>query len=193
MLTSNPLLTPGDYDVISVAGVSSPGVVEVTGAERPYKWDTKEAAGAQGATITYRGWDLAKPKLKFRFWRADQISEFYQSFVPLLQYDASKTSPKPVDCYHPALVASNIKSVVVTNLGQLTHEGAQLYSVTVDLLEYRPAPKVNATSTPKSAAPNNTNKSSGATGPQHSPAEDALDKAIADARAQAARPLPSNT
>lgn len=190
-LTSNPLVSPNDYDYISIAGVLSPCPVQITNADRPYKWDEKTTAGAQGATVTYVGWDLSKPKLKFMMWKAEQISNFFTSFLPLLQYDASKTAPKPVDVYHPLLMASDVKSLYITNIGQLTHEGAQLYTLTVDTTEYRLPKKVNATSTPKSSAPNSPNKASGATGPQHSAAEDALDKAIADARAQAARPLPA--
>lgn len=190
VLTSNPLVTPSDFNVISVAGVSSPGSVEITGAERPYKWDEKPTAGAQGSTITYRGWDLAKPQAKFTFWEPEQISTFFTSFLPLLQYDASKTSPKPVQCSHPAFAAADIKAVVVTKIGQLENDGNQRYSIIVEFLEYRLPPKVNATSTPKSSSPDSPKKSDGSQGPKQSAAEDALDRATDVARAKAAQPLP---
>lgn len=156
-LAANPFVRPDEYDFIVVAGTISPGLFQLLdGANRPYKWDTKDAAGAQGATITYRGLRPSEIKTRFCFWTPDQIDTFYNSFVHLLQYDATKTKPKPVIVFHPALLANDITSLVVTNIGQLKDLGGQLWSVAVDWLEYRPAKTKNITTTPKATKPANS-------------------------------------
>jgi hypothetical protein len=183
VLVVDPLTNPDLYNHLNVGGVDNPGIfVLESDADRPYRWDVKNVAGAQGSTITYQGWDLAKPKGKFKFWLADQISEFYGSYLPLLSYDATKKAPKPVSVFHPVLFANDTINVVVDKIGQLTHEGQQLWSVAIELIEYRPAPKVNTTTTPKSADPGSS--------PAKPTVNDALDEAIANELAIARKPLP---
>lgn len=166
VLTVSPLENPNEYDVITVAGITTNvltnGLVEVTGAGRKFAWDTKKSAGSQGQTTTYRGWDLAKPKLKFKFWTSAQIDAFYQSLVPPMYYDAEKTAPQPWDVYHPKLFASQIYWLTTELIGDLTQDGAQLWSITVETLEYKRATSKNATSTPKES---NTDQNGGETKP----------------------------
>lgn len=152
-LSANPIENPEVYNVIVVAGVISPGAMILSGGGRPYKWDIKDTAGAQGSTITYRGWKLGDDiECKFQFWQDQQIADFYSGFVPLLQYDATKQNPKPVQVYHPVLSVNDIYSVVVTEIGPLTNEGKGLWTVTVKMTEYRPPKKQNVTTTPDAAA-----------------------------------------
>lgn len=155
VLFANPLTSPEQYDFLNVAGVISPGVFVLDGGGRPYKWDVKDAAGTQGATETYRGLRPSESiKGKFLFWQASQIDEFYNNFVGLLHYDATKKDPKPVDVLHPALAANGITSLITIDVGPLTHEdGKQLWSVTVEFKEYRPAKKKNVTKTPVNTVP----------------------------------------
>jgi hypothetical protein len=152
-LLANPLVTPSAYDVIKIAGVTSPGVFKLHSGGRRYKWDVKFAKGSEGATETYQGWDPKKDiKGTFQFWRADQIDTFYQSFVPLLKYDATKTNPQPVPIEHPVLFESDILSVVTQEIGPLTDLGRQLWSVTVEWIEFAPAKKKDVTTTPNAMA-----------------------------------------
>jgi hypothetical protein len=125
------------------------------GASRPYKWDLKDGAGIQGATITYRGLRPSEGiKFVFKFWTRDQIVEFYRDFLPLLTYDATKKAPKPISVLHPILAANDIFDLVTKEVGELTHEGQQLWSVAVEFIEYRPANKKNVTTTPKDSDTN---------------------------------------
>ncbi len=153
VLTVSPLADPLNYDIITIAGITTNvpgfGVVEVTGAERKYSWDVKKSAGSQGQTITYRGWELAKPKIKFKFWQDAQIRAFFDQIVPALSYDAEKQNPKPFDVYHPKLFASLIFWLVTDNIGDLVQEAGQLWTLTVETIEYRQAKAKNATSTPE--------------------------------------------
>lgn len=158
VLTVSPLADPSNYDTITIAGITTKvetnGIVEVTDANRGFDWDVKKSAGSQGQTTTYRGWELAQPKLKFKFWTDAQITAFYQQLVTPMYYDAEKTAPKPWDVYHPKLFANQIYWLVTKKLGDLTHEGGQLWSVTVEALEFRQAKAKNATSTPEQSNPN---------------------------------------
>ena len=186
-LTSNPLVNPGAFDRISVAGVVNPGLVRVSGGERVYDWDVKEAPGSQGSTITYRGWKISDGiSLYFFFWNREQIDSFFSQFLPLFQLDANKTAPKPVDVFHPVLNANGITSVVAKKIGQLTPEDKLGWSLTVEVLEYRPAPKKNATSTPKSS--NGTAPGTGKEAGKPT-AMDEQDKQIAALMEQARRPI----
>ncbi len=149
ILFANPLVSPEQFDYLNVAGTISPGVCKLEGGNRKYKWDVKDAPGTQGATETYRGWKVGDPiKFKFQLWTPAQIDEFFGTFLPLLEYDATKTNPKPVNVLYPVLAANGITNLVTDDIGPLVHEGNQLWSVSVAFLEYRPAPKKNATSTP---------------------------------------------
>ena len=157
-LYANPLgvgADPDAFDFILVAGCRSPGVVEWQGGGREYKWDVKDPAGSQGATETYRGWNVSDGiKFKIKMWTGEQIAFCYATFLPVLQYDATKTNPKPVDIQHPVLMANDIFSVITRNIGPLTNAGNQLWTVEIEFTEYRQPPKKNATSTPNNTATN---------------------------------------
>lgn len=183
-LTYNPLIYPDAYNTLTIAGVATPGVVEITGADRAYNWDTKQTAGAQGSTSTYRGWKVSEGiKAKFRFWTPDQIAAFEQTVRPVITIDATKTAPKPLDVSHPILTVNDIFSVFVTSIGQYIHEGGQLYSLTVDLSEYRLPKKTNVTTTPTNSKPN----APGA-GTKPPPMQSEIDRQIADAYTEFGKP-----
>jgi len=184
VLFANPLTSPEQFDFLNVAGVLSPGIFKLEGGERPYKWDVKDAAGTQGATETYRGLRPSEDiKGKFLLWTVEQIDEFFNTFVPLLHYDATKKAPQPINVLHPVLAANGITNLVTKNVGPLVHEdGKQLWSVTVEFIEYRPAQKKNATTTPKS--------SKTTTNAQGKPSvQDVQDKEIEKLLKQATTPL----
>lgn len=168
VLTISPLDDPSNYNKATIAGIDTsaiatpPMVVVVTNTDRKYSWDVKKSAGSQGQTITYRGWDLAKPKIKFVMWTIEQQRAFYNQIVPVLSYDAEKQAPKPFDIYHPLLFACEIYWLVTESIGALVDEGNQLWTVTVETLEYRQAKAKNATSTPEQA---NQNQNGSATKP----------------------------
>ncbi len=188
-LIVNPLRVPAFYDKLNAAGIDNPGVfILISGGSRPYKWDRKSAAGSQGATSTYRGWDVSSGiKGKFVFWEATQIDEFYDTYLPQLQYDANKQSPSPVDIFHPALNANGVTAIQVDDIGPLVDEsgGKQMWSVTIEFSEFRPAAKKNATATPNAAqaAP----AGAGETKPS---VQDEIDREIEKELEMARRPLP---
>lgn len=186
-LQFNPLRNPEAFDKLVAAGISNPGLFQlVDGGGRPFKWDIKDVAGAQGATETYRGWRPSEGiHARFVFWTAEQIDEFFTTYLPLFEIDGTKTSATPVAVQHPVLNANNIFAVVAKEIGPLVdvERGKQLWSVTLELIEFRPAKKANVTKTPDKASEDGTGKR------EPSP-QDAQDQEIAALLAEANKPFP---
>ncbi len=186
VLAANPLTNPAALNVAVIGGVASQGIARVLDSDgRPYDWDKKNSSGSQGATLTYRGWDLSGFKIRFEFWTAEQIDYFENTMLPALSYDALKTAPKPVVIYHPILAARDVNAGVVLKVGPLVDLGAQLWGVTVEFTEFRPPKKKNVTATPKGADPNANGK-----GGQKPSVEDRLDQRIVALKEQWKRGLP---
>ncbi len=75
----------------------------------------------------------------FTFWEPGQVDEFYNSFLPIFALDALKLNPKPVSVYHPALMSNDITALVCKKIGQLVGTPQQMWSVSLEWIEYRPA------------------------------------------------------
>ncbi len=131
-----PTAVPDLYDFIVVQGIASPGIATVSGADRGYKWDVKEAKGSAGATTTFQGDGVAKPKVEFQLW-LDEHFEAWDTFVQILKAAQGK-NPTVLDVVHPVFQEHEIRSLVVENIGQVVHKGKGLYSITVSFLEYYP-------------------------------------------------------
>jgi hypothetical protein len=138
------------WDVVVVAGVTSPGVVKVDKPKREYKWDAKCGKGTQGSTTTFVGTPPVKVKMTFSLWTFDQFAD-WDSFRALLLLDPTKSSPTALEVYHPSLADLNIHSLVTEDVGGLVHEGKGLFTVEVNFLEYFPAPPTSAVSTPSTS------------------------------------------
>src|ERR1700749_128901 len=93
--TIDPLVAPGQFDIMIAAGVISPGVCVLTsGGDREYNWDIRQAPGLQGYTMTYRGWKAGDPIVaRFMFYEhpqgpgyataESQVRSFYEGLVPI--------------------------------------------------------------------------------------------------------------
>lgn len=180
----NPILYPEEWDKIWIGQVRSPGVCEVKGFNRSYKWDSKDGKGSQGATSTYTGRPAATGTVKFQLWEESHFDE-WQSFQNLLEFDPTKKTVAAITLYHPTPSNNNIHAVVTEDIGDLTHVGEGLYEITVAFREYAPPPKKNASSTPKGAKATPGGTTPGA---PPDPVADAQQKQIADLLAQAGKP-----
>ena len=141
---TNPVDIPELYEHVILKGVVSPGICEVTGGARPFKWDVESGKGSSGATSKYQGQDLAKPSVRFQLWKeagddkADHFAQWEANFRPILDGMIVDGKPEATDIYHPALEANGIRSVTLAQIGQLEHVGLGLYEIVVDFIEYRP-------------------------------------------------------
>ena len=185
ILTVTPLEDPDSYNRMVLGDITTPGICElIGGGDRPYKWDQKEAAGAQGVTTTYRGWRPSDGiRFKFKLWTVELMLAWYRDVMPVIAIDAEKQEPKPYSVYYPTLFANDIFWLVTDKIGPLTDEGKQLWTVTVDFKEYRQAKPKNVTTTPTSAT-------STAGNPANKPTvQDAQDREIAGLLEEFKRPL----
>lgn len=195
-LFTNPMRDPTAVNTIVVASVSIgpfgdiKAIFELLDPEgRPFKWDLKDAPGTQGATITFRGSRPSKFKLKFTFGvgePADQaaaMDQFDSNVAPMFFIDATKKEPKPLNVLQLLLAAVDIFALVPENVGGYEHEGGGLYSFSVPCLEYAPAKKKNATSTPNSTVTTTT-----ANRAQSNTFQDQQDREISSLLAKAAQP-----
>jgi hypothetical protein len=148
--SSNPLDSPQAWDVVVISGVTCPGIVEMGEWKRQHDFDVKKGKGTVGGTVTFVQKPPAEGTIKFLLWTAEQFAA-WDTFLPLLKYDPTKKTVSAVDIYHPALDAIDVSSVVTTKIGNVVHEGKQLYSISVDFLEYFPPPNASAVSTPTQA------------------------------------------
>lgn len=193
-LFGNPIRSPELVNTIVIASTSIgpfgdvKAVFELLDPEgRPFKWDLKDAPGTQGATITFRGSRPSKFKLKFTFGvgepadQANAMDLFDSSVAPMFFLDATKKEPKPLNVLQLLLAAVDIFALVPENIGGYAPEGGGLYSFTVPCLEYSPAKKKNATSTPTSTVTT-------ATKAQSPTFQDQQDREIGALLAKAAQP-----
>ena len=136
------------WDVLRIAGVDSPGYLEIEGWGRKAGWDKKTGKGSQGTTQTYKAKPAAEGSFHFYFWNGAQMSAWATQFLPLFVYDPTRQSVTPVSITHPSLLDLQIKAILAESITPIMHIGDNLYKVTVKATEYTPPPKANASTTP---------------------------------------------
>lgn len=189
-----PTIATAVHETFIVCGIAAPGIATVTGAERPYKWDVKDAKGNSGATTTYQGEGVVKCKVELHLWKdgtdptdpTDHFAE-WDSFRELLQSGMKEKKLRALDVLHPALVDVDVYAAGVERIGQLVPKGGGLWSVTFDLVEYKPPKKAGGTpSGAKGAMQPGSGGGGGADGAKNAPsAKDEQDKELEKLLAQA--------
>lgn len=157
-MSANPFLITDDpnenpFDTVILGGDYLPGLASVGKPKRVWKWDKKEAPGTAGDSITYRGSRLVDFVIKLTFWEPEQVDE-WDSKSPGLIPDGKKA----LDIIHPTTDRLKVRSVVIAEIVELYPNGDGSWSVEIGVDEYKPPPKVNATSTPKGSSSNAASK-----------------------------------
>lgn len=150
----NPIDNPVLYDVVTIAGLTSQGVISWPDGERAFDWDTKKGKGASGATTTFQGRDIATPTIEFRFWTPEQVDWYHEQLLPLLTKALEAPSPTALEIYHPTLAALGIEAVQVKKIGTLSRKKGGLYTVKIEFTEYRPPKPIKGTGTAGKSAAN---------------------------------------
>lgn len=140
-LSFDPFADPGALDVMTAANVQSPGLfVLQPGSGREYNWQIQKAPGVQGVTMTYRGWlPTENIQGEFVFWQQGQVEEFFSTFLPLFVIDAMKFNPRPVQVYHPILMANDITALVTKKIGNLEGDSGRGWKLKMTWNEFRVA------------------------------------------------------
>jgi hypothetical protein len=180
----NPIENPQAWDFVLVGQTLSPGLAEVGKWVRKHDFQIKSGKGTVGATVTFIQKPPAQGTIKFKLWLPEHFVA-WETFRKLLKYDPTKKVVQAIDLWHPSLADIDIKSVVVTDIGNMMPEtmGSGLWSCEVSFLEYFPPGKKSAVSTPNSSQ----SAGSGTTpGQQPTSAQDADELALAAALKKAA-------
>jgi hypothetical protein len=161
----NPLDYPDLYDYCYVNGQSCPGWCVVSGWVRKWGWEKKRGKGVQGTTLTFTGKPSAEGDIIFYLTEPADFAD-WQTFFLNFKYDPTKSQQIfAVDVRHPLLADIGVRACVVENISQIEHEGLNLWSRKVHLIEYAPPPKAAAVATPAGATNGNTGVNAGV-GPQ---------------------------
>lgn len=183
----SPLQFWGDWQVIVIAGTTSPGVIAqggITGFDRTTEWDVKKGKGTQGATLTLTSLPPAEGSITFVLWLSRHFTE-WRAFRQLLKYNGKKTKTQSsaFDIYHPSLADLNITSCVTKKVSPINYKGNGRYEVTVEFIEWLPVPPKPIVVTPSgSAAGKSGTKNPGDTG---DPVADQQQQIIAQLMVQA--------
>lgn len=154
-MAPNPIDNEELFDSIILAGVTSPGVVKLSGHDRVIGWDVKKGAGQSGATTTRTSEDPAEVTCAFYLATIEDI-DAWPAFLASARATISGKDPKAADVYHPDLAEVDIKSVVLKKIGGVVHDGKGGQTRTLVFLEYRP-PKPKG-GTPKGSTAKSTKK-----------------------------------
>lgn len=148
----NPWVNEELYDCIRLDGMRSPGFVTLSGHDRNFKWDIKDADGAGGAITTYKGPQIAQFTASFYLvvdpsLKLDEFEE-WEKFAALIRSSLpQKGRPKAMVIYHPDLAANDIHKVCYASIGGMVHDGKGGGTVAVKFLEFRPSKPTGGTPT----------------------------------------------
>jgi hypothetical protein len=143
----DPIANPQSWDVVVIGTQTSPGFCKVGEFKRAFEWDVKKGKGTLGGTVTFVGRPPARGSITFYLWTREHFTA-WDTFRDLLKFDPSRHAVQAVDMFHPSLADIGVNSVVTESIGNIVHEGSQLYSITVEFLEYFAPPKASAVGTP---------------------------------------------
>lgn len=177
-LTLDPFEIPEAWDHCLVAGDLSPGKLEISTGGRKYTWDTKDAPGAAGQSLTFRGIAPTELTLTFTLWTQEQVQAWADYSTRFLWDPTKSKTIEGLDFYHPGMQQIGVTKIVPVSVGPLIHQGGGEFKAIVEVKEWRPPPKKNVTGTPRTAKSSSTG-TTGAGGGDPAPAPDELDKQIA--------------
>jgi hypothetical protein len=140
------------WDELTIAGVRFLGVVEVTGAKRSVRVDERNRRGANGATVSIHGRELAKPKLTLKAWDEAGVAQL-EAIAERVFPVARTARHNAVEVLHPALAFHGITQVLVTEVDGPEVDDTNLATLSLSCHEYRPPPAraASATRTPAAA------------------------------------------
>lgn len=147
-MTFNPISEPVDF--VTLAGVRSPGIAEITGFTVPLRWDERRGYGLSGATLRFRGVALSRGKLILRLVTEEHWAD-WETFAPLVQRPPLGERAHSLEISHPILEDLGVRSVVIESVSQPTQTADGVWTIEIALIQWqRP---IVAVSTPAGATP----------------------------------------
>lgn len=133
----NPLDCEGIYDTILLRGVTSPGVVTLSGHERAAAWDVQAGVGVRGGNTRLKS--LPPGSFTATFYLSDRAEfDAWASFRDLIFSSVSGPSPIGLEIYHPDLVVNGFRTVSLATMGGVVHDHKGGQTIAVKFQEYAP-------------------------------------------------------
>lgn len=143
-MTFRPLTDPVDYIVL--AGLRSPGIATIEGAETPRNFDERRGFGVSFASLRFRGVSLARFKVLLRLYTEKHWDDWHE-WKSIVARPSSESNPRrgpiqrltapPMEIEHPILSDLGITSVVVENVVQPTQTDDGEWTIEIRCIEYR--------------------------------------------------------
>ena len=129
------------YNVITLGGQVSPGLVTLSGHNRVVNWDPRLGPFMNGSTVAFKNIPLIQFTATFFLSKnpADGTDDFtpWESFAQLIRSSGGHP-PVALSIYHPDLAENHISSVVMAEMGGFVYDGQGGATVAVKFQEYRP-------------------------------------------------------
>jgi hypothetical protein len=140
------------WDSIVVGGVVWLGKVEIHGAKRFYKWDTKPTPGGEGWSDAYIG---TRPKpfhIRFYIWSDSMYAYFVNMILPIFQNSGVKSLVKAFTVNHPSLQNLNINALVTDYIGAIEKvSDDMMFMCEIEVHEHQLPVPLDVTTTPLAA------------------------------------------
>lgn len=149
----------------TLRGMPSPGTIArggVRGFKRPTGWDEQRGKGTQGATLILKDAPPCKGSITLQligpggFYASGAPSTDFASwdlFVSnVLAIAPAQQKSEGLAIYYPAFGSIGLTTVVVESYSTPEHQGKNLYTATIEIIEWQPPPKTSIVSQPKSTA-----------------------------------------
>jgi hypothetical protein len=130
----DPINDPIDYVIL--AGKRSPGIADIIGASSPRRWDERRGYGLSGATLIFRGVQLAKWTLQLRLYTPEDWADWH-AWKRLVQRPPAGARPKAMDIWHPILEELGVKAAGVEDLLQPLQTADGEWTIEIKMIEYR--------------------------------------------------------
>jgi hypothetical protein len=137
-----PLDDETEYSTIVLGTTRSPGVVTLSGHERPKNWQVTEAKGTTGASNVLNGNKLGTFQASFYLVDdgSEEVSQFdvWDSFERLIKSTTDGAKPFAISVYHPDLARNQFTEVSNAGVGEMKHDGKGGATVVVKFIEFKP-------------------------------------------------------
>lgn len=143
------------WDFVFLGEHALPGVCSCE-VELPGDLDFQKPKGSKGSTMTDNGDNPAKVTITMVLWLQEQVDQWFR-IVPELRAKSAKGARQPQEIIHPNALMHGIDAVVVDNIRADHPDAINGWTITLDCVEWFPAPK-------KAKGTTNAAKSASSTG-----------------------------
>lgn len=134
MTTWNPIELPADRCLLG--GYPTPGLLEVSGASSPRKWDEQAGYAMTGAILIYRGIGLSHFTLRFKLLTVEHWEQWAQ-IRPILLRPAIGHRASALDVDHPVLNEVGITHIVIEDVSAPEQVEDGVWQIEAKCIEWR--------------------------------------------------------